>query len=195
MRRSYALVMLGLLAGTGWQAAGAQEPAHFAVMGVRLYMSAPEVLGALYAQGVSRAAVTEHSHPCALHPAASCTDTITAPLADGPIVVRFAEAPAGFNDGREAAYRIAYTVLGRGPSDAGLVRSAAEDRYGLGSSSTDQWCAQASSSTTTCPDEAPRLAFAAGSAEAGVLTLSDLGLPARLAGGFTSAGLIETAPR
>ncbi len=195
MRRTHALVMMGLLAGTGWHAAAAQEPARFAVMSVRLYMTAPEVLGALYAQGVSQAAVTEHSHPCALHPAASCTDTITAPLPDGPIVVRFTEAPPGFNDGREAAYHIAYTVVGRGPSDAGLVRSAAEDRYGMASSDVGQWCAQAPSAGKTCPDNAPRLAFVAGAGEAGVLTLSELGLPSRLAGGFTSASLVETAPR
>lgn len=94
--------------------APAAEPAHFAVMGVRLYMSAQEVLAALYAQGVREDGVHEHIHPCALHAAAACTDSITARLPDGPITVRFADAPPGFNEGREAAFSVVYRLT-RGP--------------------------------------------------------------------------------
>jgi hypothetical protein len=109
--------------------APAAEPAHFAIMGVRLYQSAQEVLTVLYAQGVREDAVSEHVHPCALHGAAACTDTITAWLADGPITIRFVDVPTGFNEGREAAFSISYRLL-RGPRDSEAVRTVAEERFG-----------------------------------------------------------------
>ncbi len=164
--------------------APAAEPAHFAVMGVRLYQSAQEVLTALYAQGVREDAVTEHVHPCALHAAAACTDSITARLPDGPITIRFVDAPPGFNDGREAAYSISYRLL-RGPKDSAAVRDVAEERFGRLSDSADgAWCAP---TAAACPEDRPRMAFHHGDNSADELMLTDLGLPGRLALGAGTA--------
>jgi hypothetical protein len=157
------------------------EPAHFAVMGVRLYMSAQEVLAALYAQGVREDGVTEQVHPCALHVAVACTGTITARLPDGPITIRFADAPPGFNAGREAAFSIAYRLNG-GPSGADQVRGVAEERFGPLSDAADgAWCATATAKT--CPPDLPRMIFRRTGAGVGELALTDLGLPSRLASG------------
>ena len=164
--------------------APAAEPAHFAVMGVRLYQSAQEVLTVLYAQGVREDAVSEHVHPCALHEEAACTDTITARLADGPITVRFVDVPAGFNEGREAAFSISYRLL-RGPKDSEAVRTAAEERFGRLSDAADgAWCAPAGAA---CPLDRPRMAFHHSSEGADELTLTDLGLSGRLASGAGAA--------
>ena len=157
--------------------APAAEPAHFAIMGVRLYQSAQEVLTVLYAQGVREDAVSEHVHPCSLHAAAACTDSIVARLPDGPITIRFGDAPAGFNDGREAAFSITYRLL-RGPRDAAAVRSVAEERFGRLSDSADgAWCAP---TTAACSEDLPRMAFRQADG-ANELTLTDFGLPHRLA--------------
>ncbi len=175
--------LLAWVAAAG-RPAPAAEPAHFAVMGVRLYQSAQEVLTSLYAQGVREDAVTEHVHPCALHAAAACTDSITARLPDGPLTVRFADAPPGFNDGREAAFSITYRLL-KGPKDAEAVRSVAEERFGRLSDSADgAWCAP---TAAACPEDSPRMAFRHDVAGADELTLTDLGLPGRLALGTGAA--------
>ncbi len=191
MRHPAAFILVAGLAAAGPVAsrpAAAQEPTRSAVMGVRLYVSAPEVLAVLYAQGVAAGSIIEHSHPCFLHSVATCTDTITARLPDGPIVVRFTDAPPGFNDGREAAYSISYTIPGRGPSDGTMVRSAAEDHYGLPANQLGVWCAHAPAKAVSksCPGDAPRLAFVPGPDQAGALILTDLGLPARLGVPFTA---------
>ena len=180
-----AAALAASVASTGRQA-GAAEPAHFAVMGVRLYMSAQEVLAALYAQGVREDGVKEHVHPCALHAAAACTDSISARLPDGPITIRFTDAPAGFNEGREAAFSIAYRLT-RGPRDSAEVRDVAEQRFGALSDAADgAWCA---GTATVCPADRPRMAFGHDAGGAGELALTDLGLPARLAlGAGTRAG-------
>ncbi len=155
----------------------AADPAHFAVMGVRLYMSAQEVLAALYAQGVREDGVSEHVHPCALHASAACTDSISARLPDGPITIRFTDVPAGFNEGREAAVSVAYRLTST-PSTTAEMRAVAEQRFGPLSVATDgAWCAGAA---TTCPEDRPRMAFRRGATGAGELALTDLGLPARL---------------
>jgi len=153
-------------------------------MGVRLYQSAQEVLTVLYAQGVREGAVSEHVHPCALHGATACTDTITARLADGPITVRFVDVPTGFNDGREAVVSISYRLL-RGPRDSEAVRTVAEERFGHLSDAADgAWCAPAG---TACPMDRPRMAFRHGGDGADELTLTDLGLPGRLASESSTA--------
>ncbi len=186
MRHAQALIFaVALAAGAAPVArpavAVAAEPAHFAVMGVRLYMSAPEVLTSLYAQGVHEDAVSEHVHPCALHAAAACTDTITARLADGPITVRFTDSPAGFNEGREAAYSITYKLV-RSSADAAAIRGVAEERFGPLSDATDgAWCA--GPATAKCSESDPRMAYGRGGDGAGELALTDLGLPVRLAAG------------
>lgn len=163
----------------------AAEPAHFAVMGVRLYMSAQEVLAALYAQGVREDGVREHVHPCALHAAAACTDSITARLPDGPIMVRFADAPPGFNEGREAAFSVVYQLT-RGPSEATDVRNVAEERFGPLSDAADgAWCAPGATTAAgaaACPEDRPRMSYRHG-AHGGELALTDLGLEARLTQG------------
>lgn len=91
-----AMLFGAVIAATGTlatQFAFAAGRSHFAIMGLRLHMSAQEVLEVLYAQGIREDGVREHVHPCALHAAAACTGSITARLPDGPITVRFADAP------------------------------------------------------------------------------------------------------
>jgi hypothetical protein len=175
--RQTAVLSVALLASIAAapRLAPAAEPAHFAIMGVHLYQSAQEVLTVLYAQGVREDAVSEHVHPCALHAAAACTDSIVARLPDGPITIRFADAPAGFNAGREAAFSITYRLL-RGPRDAAAVRSVAEERFGR--LSDGAWCAP---TTAACSEDLPRMAFRQAADEANELTLTDFGLPHRLA--------------
>ncbi|HEY5301180.1 MAG TPA: hypothetical protein VIJ55_10930 [Acetobacteraceae bacterium] len=159
----------------------AAEPAHFAVMGVRLYMNAQEVLTSLYAQGVREDGVSEHVHPCALHVEVACTDTITARLPDGPIVIRFVDAPPGFNDGREAAFSIAYRPSGS-TREAGGLRNVAEERFGPLSDAADgAWCMPAAGGA--CPRDRPRMTFRRGGPGGAELALTDLGLPDRLAPG------------
>ncbi len=178
-----AAALAASIASTGRQVAAA-EPAHFAVMGVRLYMSAQEVLAALYAQGVREDGVSEHVHPCALHASAACTDSISARLPDGPITIKFTDAPAGFNEGREAAFSIAYHLTSA-PRGTAEMRDVAEERFGALSDAADgAWCAGAA---TACPEDRPRMAFRAGATGGGELALTDLGLPARLALGAGKA--------
>lgn len=165
--------------------ATAAEPAHFAVMGVRLYMSAQEVLAALYAQGVRESGISEHVHPCALHAAAACTDSITARLADGPITIRFADAPPGFNDGREAAFSIVYR-LAHATANATDMRDVAEERFGRLSDAADgAWCAPGASTAAgapACPEDRPRMSYRSGHSGS-ELALTDFGLQARLTQG------------
>lgn len=183
MRHGQAVVLAAAMAALTaispqWTAAA--EPTHFAVMGVRLYMSAQEVLTALYAQGVREDGVSEHVHPCALHAAEACTDSITARLADGPITIRFVDALPGFNDGREAAFSIAYHPNG-GPSGADAVRDVAEERFGPLSDSVDgAWCA-VGSTAATCPEDRPRMTFRRDAKGTSELALTDLGLSSRFA--------------
>lgn len=159
--------------------AAAAEAAHFAVMGVRLYMSAPEVLTSLYSQGVREDGVSEHVHPCALHAAVACTDRITARLADGPITIRFVDAPPGFNGAREAAFSITYHP-NPGPRGADAVRNVAEERFGPLSDAADgAWCAAAGGGA--CPEDRPRMIFHHSGGGAAELALTDLGLPPRFA--------------
>lgn len=166
---------------TGWAAtatpAGASEPSRLAIMGVRLYMSAPDVLTSLYAQGVPEDAVIEHVHPCPLHASAACTDTITANLPDGPIVVRFTDSPAGFNEGREAAVSVTYTL--QRATSAESLRSAAEERFGQLSDSKDSaWCAR--QTAQGCPTDQPRMSYQRTADGRATLSLVDLGLVGRL---------------
>jgi hypothetical protein len=175
--------LLSMVVASG-RPAPAAEPAHFAVMGVRLYQSAQDVLTVLYAQGVREDAVSEHVHPCALHGAVACTDTITARLADGPITIRFVDVPAGFNEGREAVFSISYRLL-RGPRSSEAVRTVAEERFGRLSDPADgAWCAPAGAA---CPTNRPRMAFRHGGDGADELTLTDLGLPGWFASGADTA--------
>lgn len=161
--------------------APAAEAAHFAVMGVRLYMSAQEVLATLYAQGVREDGVSEHVHPCARHAASACTDAITARLADGPITIHFTDAPPGFNDGREAAYSISYQP-NRDPGGVNAVRGVAEERFGPLSDAADgAWCANAPNGG--CPPDGPRMTFRHTPAGTAELALTDAGLPSRLSPG------------
>ncbi|HEY5088529.1 MAG TPA: hypothetical protein VIK30_01090 [Polyangia bacterium] len=161
--------------------APAAEPAHFAVMGVRLYMSAQEVLTALYAQGVREDGVNERVHPCARHAASACTEAIMARLPDGPITIRFTDAPPGFNDGREAAFSVAYQPNG-GASRADAVRSVAEERFGpLSDAGDGAWCAKVASGA--CPEDGPRMTFRRSRAGVAELALTDLGLASRLSAG------------
>jgi hypothetical protein len=187
--KATALVATATLAATvgmfSPRPAAAAEPAHFAVMGVRLYMSAQEVLAALYAQGVREDGISEHVHPCALHAAAACTDSITARLVDGPITVRFADAPPGFNEGREAAFSIVYRLT-RAPANAADMRDVAEERFGPLSDAADgAWCAPGARTTAgapACPEDRPRMSYRNGHS-GGELALTDLGLKARLTQG------------
>lgn len=186
-KRVVAAAAMAAVAAMAPRSGVAAEPTHFAVMGVRLYMNAQEVLISLYAQGVREDGVNEHVHPCASHVEVACTDSITARLADGPIIIRFIDAPPGFNDGREAAFSIAYR-----PSDptsgAGALRNVAEERFGPLSDAADgAWCTPAAGGA--CPKDRPRMTFRRGGPNGAELALTDLGLPDRLAsGGAAQAG-------
>lgn len=160
-------------------AAPAAEPAHFAVMGVRLSMSAQEVLAVLYAQGVRDNAISESVHPCAMHAAVACTGSLTAQLPDGPIAIRFADTPPGHEDAREAAFSITYRLDG-GAGQGQLVRAVTEERFGRFSDPADAtWCAP--DQRGVCPIGQPRMTFRALGQGGGEMTLTDLGLPLRFA--------------
>src|SRR5690348_1626931 len=102
--------------------------ANFAVMGVRLGMSAAEVLQVLSVQGADADHLSVVTRPCALPGTRKCIDTISTRLADGPITVRFAEMPKELHGSREVVYSITYSVVGAGPSQYELVRTAARER-------------------------------------------------------------------
>ncbi len=156
----------------------ATEPVHFAVMGVRLYMSAQEVLAVLYAQGVPEDAITESVHPCAMHAAVVCTSSMTAQLPGGPITIRFADAPPGYGNAREAAFSITYRpddAAGHGPA----ARTLAQERFGPFSDAADAaWCAP--DPKGACPPDHPRITFRSVGYGAGEMALTDYGLPVRL---------------
>ncbi len=153
-------------------------------------MSATDVLEVLYGQGVRESAVSQHTRPCASLSVAACTDSITAKLPDGPIVIRFTEAPPGFNHGRESAYSIAYTVVANGPSQYALLHGRAAERYGL-SDRQAIWCDPPATRDAACPENEPRLSFEPRPGAAGVLKLTDNGLPGRL--GIAQLGAAEQA--
>lgn len=182
MMKSKALVFAAAALAIGAavpDAAPAAEPAHFAIMGVRLSMSAQEVLTVLYAQGLRDNAISESVHPCAMHAAVACTGSLTAQLPDGPITIRFADTPPGYGDAREAAFSITYR-LGDGVGQGQLVRAVAEERFGRFSGPADAtWCAP--DQKGACPIGQPRMTFHAFGQEGGEMTLTDLGLPLRLA--------------
>lgn len=160
-------------------AASAAEPAHFAVMGVRLSMSAQEVLAVLYAQGARDNAISESVHPCAMHAAVACTGSLTAQLPGGPITIRFADTPPGYGDAREAAFSITYRS-DDGTDQRQLVRAVAEERFGRFSDPADAtWCAP--DQKGACPIGQPRMTFHAVGQGGGEMTLTDFGLPLRLA--------------
>ncbi|HJS85925.1 MAG TPA: hypothetical protein VJ779_10740, partial [Acetobacteraceae bacterium] len=120
---------------------------------------------------------------CALHEAAACTDTITARTADGTITVRFTDVPAGFNEGREAAFHISYRLSGE--KDGEGIRTVAEERFGgVSDASEGAWCAPAGAA---CPTDRPRMAFRHGADGADEMTLTDLGLPERVVSGVATA--------
>lgn len=179
MRRFLPLLGLILMGVSAVPRLAAAQPARFSIMGIRLYMSAEEVLTTLYAQGVSPDLVQEQVHSCALHAAVACTVRITAPLRDGQLDVRLTDAPPGFNDGREAVMAVRYTIADAHPARA-AVRLSAEERFGsLHDGPNGVWCAPAAGAG--CPADHPRMSLEAAPDGAEVLSLTDLGLPARLA--------------
>lgn len=172
-------------------AAPAAEPAHFAIMGVRLTMSAQEVLSVLYAQGVRDSAISESVHPCAMHAAVACTGNLTAQLPDGPITIRFADTPPGYGDAREAAFSITYRP-DDGADQGQLVRAVAEERFGRFSDPADAtWCA--ADQKGACPIGQPRMTFHALGQGGGEMTLTDPGLPLRLAAEMPEHGREQPA--
>ncbi|HET6183035.1 MAG TPA: hypothetical protein VFA03_05515 [Acetobacteraceae bacterium] len=178
MRRTLSKLLPILIGLAGLGGTARAEPPIFAIMGVRLYMSAEDVLTALYAQGVKPDAVTETVHPCALHAAVTCTTLIEAPLPDGVLEIRFTDAPPGFNDGREAAMAVSYT-LERNPPHGDAVRLSAEERFGLLHEATNGvWCAPPAA--PDCPPDRPRMSVTNRADGRVVLALTDLGLGARL---------------
>lgn len=166
--------------------APAAEPAHFAIMGVRVSMSSQEVLAVLYAQGVRDSAISESVHPCAMHAAVACTGSMTALLPDGSITIRFADTPPGYGDAREAAFSITYRS-NDGAGQAQLVRAVAEERFGRFSDPADAtWCAP--DQRGVCPAGQPRMTFHAFGQGGGEMALTDLGLPLRLAAEMPDQG-------
>lgn len=179
MRRSAMLLPLLLLGGLACGQQAHADPARFAIMGVRLNMTAQDVLTTLYAQGAKPDAVRESVHPCPLHQELACTTRITAPLPDGVLDIRFTDVPPGFNDGREAAMAISYTLRRSAPS-AEELEHVADGLFGPIQASGSAWSAKAPAEAG-CTADAPLMRVSKAADGSEVLSLADLGLPARLA--------------
>jgi hypothetical protein len=182
MRRPFSLLVLASLGlAAVLPRAAVAHPASFAVMGVRLYMSAPEVLTSLLASGIKPEHVTESVHPCTLHQASACTGAISVRLDGGAkLEIRFTDAPSGFNEGREAVTEVEYTLPHAGPQLARARAPSFEERLDESAEAPNgTWCLRGNDET--CRPEEPRMSVSTTSSGAVVMSLSDPGLRSRLA--------------
>ena len=115
------------LPGAAWAAGDRAGPAQFAVMGVRLYMTATQAEAVLRAQS---SAVERATHACSAAPAAPCTSLLRARMPDGVLTVRFRDSPPGFAAGQEIAWRITLRLDPRHGVDSRALRAGAEAHYG-----------------------------------------------------------------
>jgi hypothetical protein len=159
-------------------AAWSIDPTGFEVMGIRLYMTSAETLTILRMQ---TATLTVQDHPCARDATQRCVGMIEASLPDGRMVIRFADIPAVVDAGSELAYSITLSVMAGGRITAELLRGAAVDHYGPPTApATMTWCRILLSYSDDCDPNQPLMRLDAGEGLAGVLTLTDLGLPRQL---------------
>lgn len=159
-------------------AASAVDPSGFDVMGIRLYMTSAEAVAVLRMQ-TNTLAVQEH--PCQRDITRQCVGTIDATLPDGGMEIRFTEIPAVADAGPELAYSITLSIVARNRVTPDLLRGATIDHYGLPTvPETMTWCRALLPFRDSCDPNQPlmRLEWAEGAA--GVLKLTDLGLPRRL---------------
>jgi hypothetical protein len=184
MRQTLA-VLLSATVILGWSPpARATDPTTLDVLTLRLYSSPSEVLQLLRAQGINEAKMWITPPECPANAPDACATAISAFIRDGRILVQFTDAPVTDTLGgsrRRIAYRIAYTIIARGPTDTALVRGDAIDHYGPPSSiSTTAWCAELDAATATCPADRPVLRLAPTPGAAALMTLSDDGLTAQV---------------
>jgi len=188
------LLAAGGFAPPGAAGAGVDRtgPARFAVMGVRLYMSAAQVTAVLRAQSP---ALERATHACAAAPAARCTNLLRARMPDGVLTVRFLDNPPGLAKGRETAWRITLRLDPRRDADPRSLRAGAEAHYGPPSSSRPLlWCAAPAPIGGGCAADRPRLRLTEAANAPGVLRLSDPGLAARNARQGATARRISPLP-
>ena len=184
----------GLLAGSGlalpparaaaW--AGSSGPGRFAVMGVRLYMTAAQATAVLRRQAP---ALERTTHACAAAPAARCTGLLRARVPDGVLTVRFLDNPAGLAAAREAAWRITLRLDPRQGTDPRTLLAGAEAHYGSPSSRRPLlWCTDPAPTGGSCAANRPRLRLTEATNAPSILRLSDPGLAARHARQAAIAG-------
>jgi hypothetical protein len=164
-----------LLAIAAFCAAGrahAANPSSYDIISLRLGMSGTEVLARLAAQGITGPALRPDPVDCGAAQADLCLQTINAHTRDGQMLIQFTRAPDAPE--RQIVYRIAYTIIGRGPADAATLRADAIDRYGTPTSlSTTTWCPRLDIATGLCPAGQPRLHIEPAPKAAALVTLSD----------------------
>ena len=179
MRQTLAVLLSATVIVGLYQPAHATDPTALDILTLRLYLSPSEVLQLLRAQGINEAKMWITPPACPATAPDACTNAIAAFIRDGRILVQFTDAPGG--GGRRVVYRIAYTIIARGPTDTALVRGDAIDHYGPPSSiSTTAWCAELDAATATCPADRPALRLAPTPGAAALMTLSDDGLTAQV---------------
>ena len=194
-----AMLAGGLLAGSGlappgaaWAGADPGGPGRFAVMGVRLYMTAAQAEAVLRVQAP---ALERATHACAAAPSARCTDLLRARMPDGVLTVRFVDNPPGRTAGSESAWRITLRLDPREGADPSALRAGAEAHYGPPSSRRPLlWCAAPAPAGGGCAAGGPRLRLTDATNAPGVLRLSDPGLAARNARPRAIAGRISPLP-
>lgn len=174
-RRAILLALAALCAAAHARAAGTRA---YDILSLRLAMPASAVLDQLHAQGIPPAAIQLDPPGCAAARADLCAQAIRTRTRDGPLLIQFTGAPDAPE--RQVVYRIAYTIIGRGPADAATLRADAIDRYGPPTSpATTTWCPRLDLASGTCPANQPRLRLVPAPGAAGMLVLSDESLPVR----------------
>lgn len=174
----------GLLAWSGlappggaWAGASPGGPGRFAVMGVRLYMTAAQAEAVLRMQVP---ALERATHACAAAPAARCTGLLRARVPDGVLTVRFLDNPPGPAAGSETAWRITLRLDPRQGADPRALRAGAQAHYGPPSSRRPLlWCTAPAPTGGGCAADRPRLRLTGAVSAPGILRLSDPGLAAR----------------
>lgn len=167
--RAALLAIAALCASDPPRAADAWD---YDILSLRLGMSGTEVLARLAAQGITGPALRLNPADCGTGQADLCLQTINARTRDGQMLIQFTRASN--TPERQIVYRIAYTIIGRGPADAATLRADAIDRYGTPTSlSTTTWCPRLDISTGLCPAGQPRLHIEPAPKAAALVTLSD----------------------
>jgi hypothetical protein len=172
MRTPSLLLLAGLLMLCGVSPSAALDPRNVDILGLHLGMSRQDLIGRLAAQGIARSRIHEEAQSCATDPAASCVQTLAAPIPDGTLLIRFV-VRAG--PGSETVWSIAYTLAGRGAGEPEMIRNAVLDRFGPPTSNDPPvWCVPGSASGCSQPDQ-PQLMYNEGPGTSSTLTLVDPG--------------------